>query len=241
MERARAPAAVLRRIKAQHARVAAHAPCRPVTLCAEARWIKVDRLASSLVAPVVVAINNVVVVINGVCGAEGADAGEGGAVWELLGDAEAAGARGGGAAEEAGLEDGGGDEGAGARAEDAAAREEGVGVREDGLEEAEERARRERGALDAAQREDDAAADEAVEAERDGVCAERRDRRPAAPGKGRRDEAEELVLEARGRAREAAARLAMAAGTANVMCSGTQAAPYQNGAQLLPQIRLTQL
>ena len=44
-----------------------------------------------------------------------------------------------------------------------------------------------------------------------------------------------------GLAREAAARLAMAAGTANVMCSGTQAAPYQDVAQLLPQIRLTQL
>ena len=44
-----------------------------------------------------------------------------------------------------------------------------------------------------------------------------------------------------GLAREAAARLAMAAGTANVMCSGTQTAPYQDVAQLLPQIRLTQL
>ena len=44
-----------------------------------------------------------------------------------------------------------------------------------------------------------------------------------------------------GLSREDTARLAMAAGTANVMCSGTQAAPYSDVAQLLPQIRLAPL
>ncbi len=41
--------------------------------------------------------------------------------------------------------------------------------------------------------------------------------------------------------REDTARLAMAAGTANVMCSGTQAAPYSDVARLLPQIQLAPL
>ena len=41
--------------------------------------------------------------------------------------------------------------------------------------------------------------------------------------------------------REDTARLAMATGAANVMCSGTQAAKYREIEQLLPQVRVTRL